>query len=97
MADNGPTDALVLFGATGDLAKQAQFVLAKLYDAFVGTDAADTAKVMAVCKQFRAEVPVLIARDQVDEEAGLPCKTFGGRPCGAGAAAFAKRAAGARE
>jgi multidomain signaling protein FimX len=36
--------------------------------AFVGTDPADTAKVMAVCKQFGADVPVLIARDQADEE-----------------------------
>lgn len=36
--------------------------------AFVGPDPADTAKVMAVCRQFGAEVPVLIAREQVDEE-----------------------------
>ena len=36
--------------------------------AFVGPDAADTAKVMAVRKQHDANVPVLIAREQVDEE-----------------------------
>ena len=36
--------------------------------AFVGADATDTAKVMAVCRQFGAGVPVLIARDQADEE-----------------------------
>jgi diguanylate cyclase (GGDEF)-like protein/PAS domain S-box-containing protein len=36
--------------------------------AFVGPDAEDTAKVMAVSRQFGADVPVLIARDQVDEE-----------------------------
>ena len=36
--------------------------------AFVGQDPADTAKVMAVCKQFGADVPVLIARDQADED-----------------------------
>jgi multidomain signaling protein FimX len=31
--------------------------------AFVGPDAADTTKIMAVCKQADARVPVLIARD----------------------------------
>ncbi|MET0498415.1 MAG: EAL domain-containing protein [Steroidobacteraceae bacterium] len=36
--------------------------------AFVGPDAADTAKVMAIRKQHDANVPVLIAREQVDEE-----------------------------
>jgi EAL domain-containing protein (putative c-di-GMP-specific phosphodiesterase class I)/GGDEF domain-containing protein/PAS domain-containing protein len=36
--------------------------------AFVGPDPADTSKVMSVCTQFGAEVPVLIAREQVDEE-----------------------------
>ena len=36
--------------------------------AFVGADPADTAKIMTVCKQFGADVPVLIARDHVDEE-----------------------------
>jgi diguanylate cyclase (GGDEF)-like protein/PAS domain S-box-containing protein len=41
---------------------------AHLLIAFVGPDASDTAKVMAVCKQFGNGVPVLIAREQVDEE-----------------------------
>ncbi len=36
--------------------------------AFVGPDAADTAKVMTVATQFGPDVPVLIARDQVDED-----------------------------
>lgn len=36
--------------------------------AFVGQDPADTAKIMSVCAQFGTEVPVLIAREQVDEE-----------------------------
>lgn len=36
--------------------------------AFVGPDPADTSKVMAVRKQFGPEVPVVIAREQVDEE-----------------------------
>jgi diguanylate cyclase (GGDEF)-like protein len=36
--------------------------------AFVGPDPDDTAKVMSICTQSHAEVPVLIARDQVDEE-----------------------------
>jgi diguanylate cyclase (GGDEF)-like protein/PAS domain S-box-containing protein len=36
--------------------------------AFVGADPADTAKVMNVRKQHGATVPVLIARDQVDED-----------------------------
>jgi len=36
--------------------------------AFVGPDAADTNKVMTVATQFGADVPVLIARDQIDED-----------------------------
>ena len=36
--------------------------------AFVGHEPDDTAKVMAVCKHAGAQIPVLIARDQVDEE-----------------------------
>ena len=36
--------------------------------AFVGPDAADTTKVMTVAAQFGPDVPVLIARDQVDED-----------------------------
>lgn len=41
---------------------------AHLLIAFVGPDPADTAKVMSVCKQFGGGVPVLVAREQVDEE-----------------------------
>src|SRR5688572_16375389 len=36
--------------------------------AFVGPDPADMTKVMTVAKQYGAEVPVLFARDQADEE-----------------------------
>ena len=36
--------------------------------AFVGPDPADTSKVMTVATQFGPDVPVLIARDQVDED-----------------------------
>jgi PAS domain S-box-containing protein len=36
--------------------------------AFVGPDPADSSKVMAVCQQFGADVPVVIAREQADEE-----------------------------
>ncbi len=36
--------------------------------AFVGPDASDTSKVMSVAKQFGNGVPVVIARDQVDED-----------------------------
>jgi multidomain signaling protein FimX len=49
----------------GDALAQLQ---AHMLIAFVGPDPADTAKVMAVCRQFSARLPVLIARDQVDEE-----------------------------
>lgn len=35
--------------------------------AFVGPDPADSSKVMAVCQQFGADVPVIIAREQADE------------------------------
>jgi multidomain signaling protein FimX len=41
---------------------------AHLLIAFVGPDASDTAKVMAVCKQNGVDFPVLIAREQVDED-----------------------------
>src|SRR5690606_19415089 len=51
-----------------DLGDALQQINAHMLIAFVGPDPADTAKVMTVCKQFGAEVPVLIARDQVDEE-----------------------------
>jgi EAL domain-containing protein (putative c-di-GMP-specific phosphodiesterase class I)/GGDEF domain-containing protein len=36
--------------------------------AFVGPDASDTTKIMTVATQFGPDVPVLIARDQVDED-----------------------------
>jgi PAS domain S-box-containing protein len=51
-----------------DLGDALSQINAHMLIAFVGPDPADTAKVMAVCKQFGAEVPVLIARDQVDED-----------------------------
>lgn len=41
---------------------------AYLLIAFVGPDPADTAKIMHVCKQSQTRIPVLIARDQVDED-----------------------------
>lgn len=43
-------------------------VNAHMLIAFVGPDPTDTAKVMAIRKQRDATVPVLIAREQVDEE-----------------------------
>jgi diguanylate cyclase (GGDEF)-like protein len=52
-----------------DLGEALTQINAHMLVAFVGQDPADTAKVMAVCKQFGAEVPVLIAREQLDEEA----------------------------
>jgi len=36
--------------------------------AFAGPDAAETAKIMTVAKQFGPTVPVLIGRDQADED-----------------------------
>jgi multidomain signaling protein FimX len=51
-----------------DLGDALSQINAHMLIAFVGPDPADTAKVMSVCKQFGADVPVLIARDQVDEE-----------------------------
>jgi PAS domain S-box-containing protein len=51
-----------------DLGDALAQINAHMLIAFVGADPADTSKVMAICKQFGAEVPVLIARDQVDEE-----------------------------
>lgn len=51
-----------------DLADALQQINVHMLIAFVGPDPADTSKVMSVCTQFGAEVPVLIARDQVDEE-----------------------------
>lgn len=51
-----------------DLGEALTQINAHMLVAFVGQDPADTAKVMAVCKQFGADVPVLIARDQIDED-----------------------------
>ena len=51
-----------------DLGDALAQINAHMLIAFVGPDAADTAKVMTVRKQFGAGVPVLIAREQVDEE-----------------------------
>lgn len=51
-----------------DLGEALTQISAHMLVAFVGPDPADTSKVMTVCKQFGAEVPVLFARDQVDEE-----------------------------
>jgi diguanylate cyclase (GGDEF)-like protein/PAS domain S-box-containing protein len=51
-----------------DLSEALAQINAHLLIAFVGPDAGDTSKVMAVCKQFGNGLPVLIAREQVDEE-----------------------------
>ena len=51
-----------------DLGEALAQINAHLLIAFVGPDPADTAKIMAVCKQFGAGIPVLVAREQVDEE-----------------------------
>jgi PAS domain S-box-containing protein len=51
-----------------DLGDALSQISAHMLVAFVGPDPADTAKVMTVCKQYGADVPVLFARDQVDEE-----------------------------
>jgi multidomain signaling protein FimX len=51
-----------------DLGDALTQINAHMLIAFVGPDPGDTAKVMSVCKQFGADVPVLIARDQVDED-----------------------------
>ncbi|MGH8176516.1 MAG: EAL domain-containing protein [Steroidobacter sp.] len=51
-----------------DLGDALSQINAHMLIAFVGPDPADTAKVMTVCKQFGADVPVLIARDQADED-----------------------------
>jgi multidomain signaling protein FimX len=51
-----------------DLGDALAQISAHMLVAFVGPDPADTAKVMTVCKQYGADVPVLFARDQVDEE-----------------------------
>jgi multidomain signaling protein FimX len=51
-----------------DLGEALAQINAHMLVAFVGPDPTDTAKVMAVCKQFGADVPVLIAREQADED-----------------------------
>jgi EAL domain-containing protein (putative c-di-GMP-specific phosphodiesterase class I)/PleD family two-component response regulator len=51
-----------------DLGDALAQINAHMLIAFVGPDPADTAKIMSVCTQFGADVPVLIAREQVDEE-----------------------------
>jgi PAS domain S-box-containing protein len=50
-----------------DLGDALAQINAHMLVAFVGPDPADMTKVMTVCKQHGAEVPVLFARDQVDE------------------------------
>lgn len=51
-----------------DLPEALQDSNAYMLIAFVGPDPADTTKVMQVCAQAEARIPVLIARDQVDED-----------------------------
>ena len=51
-----------------DLPEALQNANAYMLIAFVGPDPADTTKIMNVCKQGQTRVPVLIAREQVDEE-----------------------------
>jgi PAS domain S-box-containing protein len=51
-----------------DLGDALAQIHAHMLIAFVGDDPADTDKLMSVCRQFGAEVPVLIARDLVDED-----------------------------
>lgn len=51
-----------------DLGDALAQINAHMLIAFVGPDPADMTKVMTVCKQHGAGVPVLFARDQVDEE-----------------------------
>jgi len=62
-----------------DLGEALTQISAHMLVAFVGQDPADTAKVMAVCKQFGADVPVLIARDQIDEESMAAAMQQGAR------------------
>jgi multidomain signaling protein FimX len=51
-----------------DLGEALTQINAHMLVAFVGQDPGDVAKVMAVSRQFGPDVPVLIARDQVDED-----------------------------
>jgi EAL domain-containing protein (putative c-di-GMP-specific phosphodiesterase class I)/GGDEF domain-containing protein len=50
-----------------DLGEALAQINAHMLVAFVGQDPGDIAKVMSVSKQFGPDVPVLIARDQLDE------------------------------
>jgi diguanylate cyclase (GGDEF)-like protein len=51
-----------------DLGDALQQIAPHMVIAFVGPDPADTTKVMTVATQFAPDVPVLIAREQVDED-----------------------------
>lgn len=51
-----------------DLGDALTQINAHMLVAFVGPDPADMTKVMTVCKQYGADVPVLFARDQADED-----------------------------
>ena len=51
-----------------DLGDALQQIAPHMVIAFVGPDASDTAKVMTVAGQVASDIPVLIARDQVDED-----------------------------
>jgi DNA-binding NtrC family response regulator len=51
-----------------DLPDALQDLNADLLIAFVGPDPADTTKIMNVCKLAKTRIPVVIARDQVDED-----------------------------
>ena len=51
-----------------DLGETFAQVNAQMLIAFVGPDTNDAAKIMGVCKQFGPELPVLLARDQIDED-----------------------------
>lgn len=51
-----------------DLGEALVQIPAHMLIAFVGPDAGDTAKVIGVCRQFDAEVPVIFVREQVDED-----------------------------
>jgi PAS domain S-box-containing protein len=51
-----------------DLGDALAQINAHMLIAFVGPDPADTTKIMTVRNQFGATVPVIIARDQVDED-----------------------------
>jgi diguanylate cyclase (GGDEF)-like protein/PAS domain S-box-containing protein len=62
-----------------DLGEVMGQVHAQLLIAFVGPDVNDTAKVMSVSKQFAPDLPVLVARDQVDEDVIAAALQYGAR------------------